>query len=482
MGLDIRGIVSKFAVKIKGNFMKRRVISLWIVAVTVAAMVSGCWKGVDLLDTVPADVMAVGLMDFKKACSDAGVEFTDKGVNPSEPLASRLDRQTLNLLDVAAMLHSEGVADMRRVALIADGAHNGYITFLIKNFDKFKELCGTNVEWTGNRDGYQTATIPALGGCRLVAVKDQVWITTADVKAVRALRESAESLPLTRFYSVTQALNEPSTLRVAVEKNFISRINGNSRDEKTSPADKNWLIVTAGLGADRSLEAQWHEINPSGETVRTPGMQRINPAMLAYVPADFTMIGAMGVNADFDWEPLQQTALMVGGFQGAAFMSVAGPYLQSIDGTVLVAARPKNTGASDDASDYDFLLLAKMPRQKIEGLLKMVRTMLFTSGITPDWDASQGIMSFPQYGGMFYMGEVDGCLGISTVPFDNTRNNPLAPVFVNKDMALSADAGALVPALRGLTLSVSMDSGRGVIKLSGASTAASVLAYLLSLN
>ncbi|MDE6378712.1 MAG: hypothetical protein K2K72_08205, partial [Duncaniella sp.] len=362
----------------------------------------------NLLDTVPADVMAVGLVDFKKVCSDAGIEFGDKGVNPSQAIENRLDRPTLNLLDVAARLDREGVADMSEVAILADGAHNGFVTFFISNFEKFKELCGTNVEWTGNHDGYQTATVPALGGCSLVAVKNQVWLTSSNLKAVRALRESAEQLPVTRINGVTQALDQSATLRLAIEKDFISRINGTNRDDSQKPTDKNWLIVTAEQGADRSLAASWHEINSAGETLKTPGMQRINPAMLAYVPSDFTMVGAMGVNGDFDWTPIEQTALMTGGFQGAAFMSIAAPYLKSIDGTVLIAARPKSVDAGDEAADYDFLLLARMPRQKIEALLNMVRTMLFTGGISPQWDASQGIMSFPQYGGMFYMGEVDG--------------------------------------------------------------------------
>ncbi len=457
-------------------------MTLPVIVSLIAVLLSGCSKRGNLLDTVPADVMAVGLVDLKKVCSDAGLEFGDKGVTASPALENRLGRQSLNLLDVAARLDHEGVADMSEVVVLADGAHNGYMTFFINNFDKFKELCGTNVEWTGNHDGYQTATVPALGNCNLVAVKNQVWLTTANLKAVKALRESAEEQPVTRFYGVTQALDQPSTIRLAIESGFISRLNGTGKDDDKTPADKNWLIVNLEQGAESGLAARWHEINPAGETVKTPGMQRINPAMLAYVPADFTLVGAMGVNGDFDWTPIEQTALMVGGFQGAAFMSIAAPYLQSVDGTVLVAARPKARGAGDEASDYDFLLLAKMPRQKIEGLLNMVRTMLFTGGISPAWDASQGIMSFPQYGGMMYMGEVDGCLGVSTIPFDNTRNNPLAPLFVNKDAALNIDAGALIPSLQGLTLSMGMDAGQGEIKLSGADNSASILAYLLSLN
>ncbi|MBD5333435.1 MAG: hypothetical protein HDR97_06835 [Bacteroides sp.] len=462
--------------------MNIRHLTLSVIVTVIAVLISGCSKRGNLLDTVPADVMAAGLMDLKKVCSDAGVEFGDKGVTVSRSLESRLGRQKLNLLDVAARLDHEGVADMSEVALMADGAHNGYLTFYISDFEKFKELCGTNVEWTGNRDGYQTATVPALGGCSLVAVKNQVWLTTANVKAVRALRESAESMPLSRINGVTQALNREGTLRLAIEKDFISRINGSERADKKSPADKNWLIVTASQGTEKTLEAQWQEIDPSGVTVKTPGMQRINPALLAYVPADFSLVGAMGVNGDFDWEPIEQTALMAGGFQGAAFMSIAAPYLRSIDGTVLLAARPKASADPDVMADYDFLLLARMPRQKIEALLNMVRTMLFTGGITPEWDASQGIMSFPQYGGMFYMGEVDGCLGISTIPFDNTRNNPLAPIFVNKDAAMSLDAGALFPSMSGLTLTMGMDAGHGLIKLSGTDATAGVLDYLLSVN
>ena len=455
-----------------------------MIAVAVAAIVSGCGHDASLLDTVPADVMAVGLVDLKKVCSEAGLEFGDKGVTPSETLAGRLDRQTLNLLDVAAMLDREGVADMHDVALVADGAHNAYLTFFINNFEKFKQLCGTNVEWTGNRDGYQTANIPALGDCRLIAVKDQVWLTQADVKAVRALRESAKELSVSQLDGLRPALDgarSEQNIALAVESEFLSRINGVNQTSEIEPRDKSWLVVGVGDGLNGSLSARWSEIASDGQPVKAVGMRAVNPALLAYVPADYTMAVALGVNGDFNWKPVEQLALWAGGFQGAAFMSVAAPYLQSIDGTVLLAGRPREVSTAGDLADWDFILLAHMPRKKIQGLMSMVRTMLFTGGITPHVDEHTGIMSFPQYGGMFYMGEVDGCLGIATRPFDNTLNNPLAPAFVNKDLALSVDLGVFMPYLAGLTLDASMtdDSGQANINVADGSDM-TVISRLLS--
>lgn len=457
----------------------RQLMSLSVVMVVMSALISGCAGRGHLLDTVPADVMAVGLVDLKKACGDAGVEFGDKGVTVPAEVEVRLGRQTLNLLDVAARLHASGVADMTDVAIIADGAHNGYMTFFISDFDKFKELCGNNVEWTGNQDGYQTATVGALGGCNLIAVKDQVWLTGADVRAVKDLRESAGTLAVSALDGLSQALAEPHTVCLAVETGFVSRLNGVAQTTEIKAQDKNWLLVSLEQGTDGSLVAGWNEIASTGQTIRPVGLRDINPALLAYVPADYTLAAAIGVTGDFDWKPFEQIALAAGGFQGAAFMLVASPYLQSVDGTVLLAARPRTTAVADDVADWDFILLADMPRGQIQGLMNMVRTMLFTGGISPNVDSLTGIMSFPQYGGMMYMGEVDGCLGISTIPFDNTRNNPLAPTFVNKDFAVSADLAGIIPALGGLSLTASMDEGVGQAKLKVSDGSKSTLAYLL---
>lgn len=56
-------------------------------------------------------------------------------------------------------------------------------------------------------------------------------------------------------------------------------------------------------------------------------------------------------------------------------------------------------------------------------------------------------MVIPQYGTNLYVGCVDGCFAVSTLPFDPNRQNALAPQFVNKEVA----ASILIPSLAGIT-------------------------------
>lgn len=120
-----------------------------------------------------------------------------------------------------------------------------------------------------------------------------------------------------------------------------------------------------------------------------------------------------------------------------------------------------------------------MPQDKINRLMNMIASMMSTAGIAPSVN-EQGMMVVPQYGKNLYIGNVDGYLGISTKEFDNSRNNSLAPTFVNKELAFSTvfpmgDDGVSLDA------SVSMAGSKGQAKMKIQGTEASTLMYLLSM-
>ena len=54
-----------------------------------------------------------------------------------------------------------------------------------------------------------------------------------------------------------------------------------------------------------------------------------------------------------------------------------------------------------------------------------------------------GVMVIPQYGMNFYVGNVDGYLGIANFPFNPNQQNELSPLFNGKDGALSIDLPSL---------------------------------------
>ncbi|MDE6393912.1 MAG: hypothetical protein K2K77_01110, partial [Duncaniella sp.] len=198
------------------------------------------------------------------------------------------------------------------------------------------------------------------------------------------------------------------------------------------------------------------------------------------VPERFNFTFAAGLTPEFDWTPLKQMVTLVGGFQAAAFMSVITPYLESIDGTLLAAAAlPESTDISDaDPTDVDFIVMVRMPQAKVNGLVSMIGQMCSTAGVQPRM-AGEGQMIIPQYGREWHIGNVDGCFAISTIGFDNTANNSLAPVFVNRDMA--ADLNLNLPDGTGVKVTANMTKGKGQFKFSIPDSQTPLLVHILSI-
>lgn len=115
-------------------------------------------------------------------------------------------------------------------------------------------------------------------------------------------------------------------------------------------------------------------------------------------------------------------------------------------------------------------MMVRLPQQKINDIMGMVRSSLFMAGISPRQE-KDGIMIVPQYGMNLYMGNVDGYFAVSNLPFEPTRQNSLAPVFNGKEGALSID----LPTLRefgprmpefGIKLQVQLNSDNTTAELS----------------
>ena len=320
-----------------------------------------------------------------------------------------------------------------------------------------------------------------------MCIRDRVWFVTGArdaVKSVDELKKRAREMSVAQLDGIAEVLGRDNMVNVAVASGLASM---DKSDAGIDAQDKEWSVAALKEGADNSFVIDWEMMKSTGLTVKPKGMQNINPALLAYVPENFNVTLAFGLTREFDWEPLRKVVMMAGGFQTAAFMSVVNPYLESIDGTVLMAAAPSSPELmkDGDVSDWDFIVMVHMPQDKINSLMSMISSMMSTAGMTPTVTAD-GLMAIPQYGKTMYIGNVDGYLGISTIGFDNTRNNSLAPTFVNKDMAANlslepySDYVHGAPEGTGLVVSASMDNGKGVVKLKADGTQWPVLVFLLT--
>lgn len=434
--------------------MKKGIFSLLLLAVVlIGAVLTSCSKEGELLSTVPANAGAVAIVDVKGVLDAA---------NDDELLA------TIGKLDAA------GVCSFDDVAVVLDSKSRPIVTFLVNDGDKFKELT-PDFGWKDGDDGYDEGTV--MGSVILTDGK-QAWMVGDGnaYEVVKALREDAKKKPVTKLSGIKEALEGDNLVNAA-----FSGLNFGIAAEQDSKKETVWNVMTANV-KDNKIVASSRSMKGNGEAVAVKGMQHVNPAVLSYIPDNCNVVAAAGFTKDFDWQGAISalTPFMVRDFQMQGAVAMLTPFLQSLDGTVIFAAGPANEEAYDDMDpeNWQFVMMAHISQDKIAQVMNMVRTSMAQAGISPAED--NGVMVIPQYGMNFYIGNVDGYLAMSNIPFEKDRRNSLAPLFDGKDAA----AGIEIPSLSvfstsapayGIKLTVSMEGAEGNAELSLPGTTAPIL-------
>lgn len=468
-------------------YMKQlRFMYAFLTAVLVGVMSSCSGRG-DILDTIPADVNMVATINVDKFCAAAGITLKDDGAAEIvAPMKAVADMIVGDVPAKIAALKAKGIVDVDNVVLAVDADRTVYVTCGISGVNELKEALSNDASWSQS-GGYQTMRHDDM---TLLAKGTQLWavMNSRDaVKSVESMLKRAGEMSVSKLDGIVQALGRDNIANVAVGSGMVTFTTDKKSNTEIPVQDKEWNVASLKEGADNSLVVDWEMMQSTGRTVKPKGLQNINPALLAYVPENFNVALAAGITPEFDWEPLRRLAMVAGGFQTAAFMSVVNPYLESIDGTVLMAAAPSSPEliAGGDVTDWDFIVLAHMPQSRITGLMNIIRNMLSTAGM-PAATTPEGWLAVPQYGKTMYIGNIDGYLGISTIGFDNTRNNPLAPTFVNKEFAASFSLtpySAYFPGAAedmGVELTASMAEGKGTAKLKVEGSQYPVLVFLFT--
>lgn len=449
-------------------------------ALTLMLMgLASCGRKGELLDSVPADCRMTALVNVRELCAEAGVKFTARGSEYAPALQGKMDDANA-ALDLMARLDAESVADMECVAVVVDPQGNPFIIFPISSFDAFSKACGERIDWADDAEGMHVGSVSNLS---VVATDSQVWLTDVTPKAVdnvKALRESASKDPVSKVTGIAQMLSAKALVNIAVPEG--------KADKDADPMTQVWNTATI-TAPEGKLAVEWTRMQGDGEKQPLKGLQPVNPAVLAYVPSDPAVAAGVGLTPDFDWSVLNKLGGFIYDFQTQAMLSMAMPYLMSVDGTVMAAVTPLDEAAAAggfNPATWRFILMAHMPQQKVNELLNTVRTMCFSAGISADVDPRTGIITVSQFGLNLYVGSVDGYFAVSNAPFSDTGNNSLAPLFEGKNGAARVRLESLKAYGPGLPsygldadVQVGEDGGRFMLTLPGSE--GSVLTNLLTI-
>lgn len=398
----------------------------------MAVIISSCSRQSELLDTIPADADVVAVADAKKLCQELGITLSDTGADIPPALKSGLftDDRSRGVLDILGRCEASGAADISTVAVVSTDGES-FMTLPVNDWEKLKSLGSPWLEWGEDTEGFHTGKIK--DGMTILATGSQMWILNEDPKApviINKLLKAAEKHSVGKIDAIAQFLGGDKMINIAIPaQNPLEE-----KDSGVSP-ETNWTLM--GIEAsENSLTADMEMVAETGEAIEMEGLQPVNPAVLSYVPEECSIAVAAGFTPRFDWDIITTLTSIGGDFQTRAALSVIAPYLKSIDGTVMIAAAPANNESFSDPNpgNWNFIMMAHMSQEKIDQILGMVRTMMFSAGISPKTD-KDGIMVVPQYGTSLYIGNVDGYLAVATFPFSNDHNNSLTPIFEGKDAA-----------------------------------------------
>lgn len=416
-----------------------------LLALTGAAMLGSCSsrQGDKILNAIPADAVSVSVVDLDR--------LADLGETPSRLMLTR------HLIPVTT-----GVAAN---AVMPDGTTIGVApatapdSLSAAGF-KAAEAEGDLTPWT-DADGL-TVVVDSRKG---------IAYTTA-MSGPRALQlateigEAAAKLPLSSLKGIADRFdvdaNSGAPLYGAVSRTLFAPSSASSSD----PQAAQWLAYAISEeGEYASVDVMLME--GSGKPVEIKGLQTVAPDFLRYVPADMNVVVAAGLTPEIDWDAAGALVAMVADKELYTYIAAAEPYLKSIDGTVAIAF-----GVDKDApgTPSGFFAMARMERSKIQDFVKQAGMLAAMAGadFQPLGD-NMARLSLPAIAGVpseMYMGEVDGCLVISTFLPDGKASNSFAPAMEGHDAAAVVRfAPGAFPATRsqvdfGVDLNVSLDGSQ----------------------
>ncbi|MCH5326280.1 MAG: hypothetical protein J1E29_03640, partial [Duncaniella sp.] len=418
-----------------------------LIALTLFAGLQSCGsreKG-DILKYVPADADLVAIINANSIAREFGVSFTRDGADYNPAISDKISPKQKELLSLIGSLHGHGVADVEKVVFFSPDYDDFYYTFNINEFEGFREVCDEYVAWEADSEGLHVGT--TKHNMSVLASDSQVWLGYGIYASdVRKLVEKAHKNPLSALKGIKEALTAEGQIRVA----RLSEKVDDNKDTK-SALQSVWDVYTITTPSEK-LAVKGERLRADGEKLEYTGLQNIDPSVLSYASDDPAIALAFGVTPEFNWNTVLNLLPGTSDFQVQAIISMVIPYLQSINGTVMLTATPANTDAFTDPEpgNWRVLLMAKLPKEKIDEALSTVRTLCFTTGLRPETDPATGMLTIRQYGLNISIGNIDGYLTITNGHLSAAGGSALSKAFGGKFGGVQLNVPSLAPIGPGL--------------------------------
>lgn len=395
-----------------------RNLLMWAVMLLLSVLTVSCSKtDTALMDNVPADASFVAVVDLGKVITNAGCKLTSTGVALTPAMQSRINASIGNQAyeRLSGMLP---YVDTKHVMVFAE-KREFILTYMITDADGYKAAMEELAGEPESKDGFMV-----YGGRLVTAVKgNQAWTMEGDadyvVKEVSEILEKASDKNFTSNRGLVEFLEESASASVVMNLAAMGL-----KDTDT------WIAAHIRL-ADMSAEADLQLMQGDGEIVPAEGFSNVDADFLRYVPADFNYAVAIGVDNGETLSGWLRMVMPVMPFEQRGMLESVMPFIAKVKGTIAVAGQlaPEAAGSDDELGHISpLLVMAKMDQADVDASVQSFVTMARGMGASVSADGNgRYVASAP--GMKIYFGNIDGNLGIATIPFNSNQENSMAPAF-----------------------------------------------------
>lgn len=456
---------------------------VWCVSMAFVLSLASCKEQIShgLLDTVPSDAKVVASIDLDKFFKEAGCEVASDKVTLTDDLNTVLEKSGLNTSQrlFVKRLAKSGVVSLDEVLYFSNGAKKECLTFKInglQQFCDFVELNAIDYSAREERDGY----VYYCGAKDFIVANEyQGWIIQCRsydiISDLQLMLSKADESAIADVAWKASFLSQDKILSSLIDdaEGKIAEYCGVAED----------LRAVVGLNIDASGDKFTADIcayTADGKSLSlSRAFSKIDTSFLKYLYPNDVAAVAVGVRGDTDWKMLYENIKPLLPREYRIGASVLIPYMEDLDGTVVIAGGPI-AGAQSisqyDAETWEFLVIAPLKDGKAVEVYDEVKAM---AAPFVDIENTETGMSGKLGGVTYYLSVVDGSLMFSNreiVERGDTRLS--AEQFEGKAVAMVGDIAYKSELMRaldltyGVDLSLTLDSDRMRLRtrLNGGST------------
>ena len=350
----------------------KRIFYAMVVAVVALVMPSCASDASEVLDTIPADAQMVAMIDAASAMKHFGVEVDADGLTFAPEI-----QNVKSLIDKAIPAEEQknvaqkmsafmAIIDVENIAGYFSADETVYFTTIVKNEGLLEKMLTENGITKSQVAGFDCYK---LDGRLYMLVKDaQAWIVERESDAEKLKKEldKASSNPITSNTTVCEYL---------AQDNDVNAVASTKQMNIEELGKDGWIRASAnmkGTGVEATLSA----VKSDGNVVDfSEYLGEINDDVLQYIPQKSMLAVALGIDSNMKWDLLDKV-LATMSYGDRATAELFRPYIESIDGSVLLTVSPAIEGVTPQMMQsldaWEMKFMAHMPQDKIDGAIEKI--------------------------------------------------------------------------------------------------------------